>query len=765
LLFGQGRNFLDKSGLSKEQLKSTLNALPIKINGNILLDNRYAFRDSINTIMPPNYTRLWLNATVSVYEIPITFKTILTTEQNPQRQSMNSFSVGFNAFDWKQVIRAKMDTKIAQLKKDFTPKELASMQQYLELVEKLDVDSLQALGEAQLEKLKTQAKDSSEAALEKLKASGDKKARLQLEKTKQYREKTKKHEAKAAKLEKQRMKALSKKDSSVAKMAKVKDRYDQKDRILLERYQKWQEKSLEKLKSKKVHKQANKYGEQAKKIREKIPYKDAKELGFDPSLIYNEEKLKKYQELQDLEKMRESLDAKAVEKLREIGFISKLEKYAAGFKNFGIGMVYPDYSQYSLRGVPINGINLDYQWEDKWQIGLVGAQSQRTTLSVDSLSGQLKRIFIGGRFGYGKLDGNNIHINVLGVRDSENDISSADSGFYQSPKQNYVATIDFSYVLLKDKLKISGELGGAMYASNTRQAEIGSLELENSQSQMNSGVFSDVAFRVITSLKPDKKTHLELDFNRVGATYVSLGVPNLRNDIFHAGFRGQRSFLKNDVLVLRFNFQYEFDNLKDLKPSTTANQIYNIGMQYRFPKNISLSSTYTYVSQKNGKNMGLYAIDEVSHLLMNSLMLPHSLGGLKGSAIVTYLFQNTNSLQLGERMAHNAQLRETLTFPVPVTLSLMLGGSYIQPTNQQTVISELSGQWQAGKRLSLGMGVNYGAEIYLSDKTGVFVTVTYSPVKNMQINLRSDYNTYRHSIVEISSYQEGLFQCRMNYKF
>lgn len=764
-MHGQENCLLEKLGLGKSHFKSTLKTLPIKLNGSILLDNRYAFRDSVNAVMPPNYTRLWINAKVSVYEIPITLKTILTTEQHPERQSMNSFSIGFNAFDWKQVIKARLEARIARLKNDFTPQELEKMTQYMALVEKLDVDSLEGLTDVALEKLKERAKDSTGKVLAELKTKGEERAQASLERTEAYRSKTKKHEAKVVKLEEQKAAALAKADSGSAKYKKLEVVYEQRDQKLTAQQEAWQAEALKRFKDKKAYKQAQKYKTQAEELREKLPYKDAKDLGFDPSLIYNEDKLKKYQELKDLEKMKESLDAKAVSKLREIGFISKLEKLAAGFKNFGFGMVYPVYSEYSLRGVPVNGLNLEYQWQERWSVGFVGAQSQRTTLSVDSLGGQLKRMFFGSRIGYGKTDGNHVHFNFLAVKDSEGDIAAADSGLYMPPRQNYVGTLDFNYELLKDKLTIRGEVGGALYASNTRQAAISKIEAGDSQQQLQSGVFSDIAFKLVTAFRPDQKSQLSLEISRVGATYVTLGAPNLRNDIFHVGLQGQRRFLKNEALTLRANIIYEFDNLKSIKPSTTTNELYLIGVQYRFLKSMMLNSTYTYISQANGQDMGLYAMDEISHLLMNSVMMPHKIKNLNCHATVTYLYQNTSSLQLGERQAHNLQVRERITFAVPVTITLMAGGNYVVPTEQKTLISEVGVQWQANKKVSLGLGVNYGSEVYLSDKLGVFVSGSYQPFQKLSIELQGNFNRYQHSIVRLSNYNEGIAVCRVKYVF
>ena len=69
---------------------------PITLSGTSRMYGQFSNRQGSNQQVPANYWRWDLNATLSVYGMPISLKTFLSTEQSSQRQNMNAVQIYFN---------------------------------------------------------------------------------------------------------------------------------------------------------------------------------------------------------------------------------------------------------------------------------------------------------------------------------------------------------------------------------------------------------------------------------------------------------------------------------------------------------------------------------------------------------------------------------------------------------------------------------------------------------------------------------------------
>jgi hypothetical protein len=280
---------------------------------------------------------------------------------------------------------------------------------------------------------------------------------------------------------------------------------------------------------------------------------------------------------------------------------------------FEIGTCRPTYSELIFNGIPLRGINLE------WNPGLFyfgGSYGKALSPVIDSTmvsSQKFGQRILFLKTGIGQFDKTHFYISYLWGREVEGAvnpkpityISAADTFQYQwgsnseetytsqgnsfqyliTPEENTVLGSEFQLNLFKNKLKIFSEVAGMLHTINSNDIDI---EIEGwifewlKKAGVNISSHIDYAWSGMVDLKLDK-TRLNFQSRMIGPGFYSMGVPYIRNDLMDYRVKLIQFFDRKRISA-NLNYRYSFDNLINQKQYRTTLSLANIGVNIRYPK-------------------------------------------------------------------------------------------------------------------------------------------------------------------------------------
>src|SRR5690606_27359687 len=255
---------------------------------------------------------------------------------------------------------------------------------------------------------------------------------------------------------------------------------------------------------------------------------------------------------------------------------SRAEDEIPGWANFisivntlGIGTTYPSYSEFTLNGVPVTGINTEIN-PGIFYAAFTGSKNQR---AIEHVS--YRRNLYAGRIGIGKKEGTNFILTGLYAKDDENSVSASTENSALSPgnqntftlpppKANYVLGTETKIFLFDDKLVIEGYGNASVLTRDTRDAD---LEID----AMPGWIKGLITPKISTSFdysyagkisynNSQSQTRTSFGIKMIGPGYTSLGVPNLKNDQLSFDAKVEQKFFDRHLSFSTF-FNNSHDNL------------------------------------------------------------------------------------------------------------------------------------------------------------------------------------------------------------
>ena len=477
----------------------------------------------------------------------------------------------------------------------------------------------------------------------------------------------------------------------------------------------------------------------------------------------------------DINSYKEELKSRLGNKISELA--TGWEKLLLGVNAFGIGTNYPSYSDYTLNGVPVTGINVEVN-PGIFYAAFTASDNQR---GVENTAYQ--RSLYAGRIGIGKKDGTHLFFTGLYVKDDENSITVLPGNLTLTPKANYVFGSETKLALFDKHLLFEGEGTAAVLTRDTRDAdlEINAIPgfIKNMVEPKISTSFDFSYAGKISYNNSGSATRVSVDMKMVGPGYVSLGAPNLRNDQLVYEAKVDQGFYARKISISTF-FRTSHDNLIDWKSSTTTTTALGINLMLNFPKLPFLQVSYSPYLQKNdnpvpeqkveNRTMMLTAVTGYALLikefnfLTNLAYTSNEAKTLSGLSDYT-----TNSVSITEAVSFNSPISfaGTLAFikttsPNPLSLnagSSNAGSQIFVSSNSISNINNYDFSVNAAytEFLSNTLGCNIAAESGVNKKTGFYLNTTYSPWKNINLNARLEGSSYKDLVDSSSNYDELLF--------
>lgn len=624
-------------------------AAPLTFHGSTELLFNYSSHQSAFTTLPPMYASWTVNPQLTLFDVPVSGRLFLTTLQSPGQQNMNSFTLQFDANQFRELLKARLLqflNKNKALSKiggiDFSSYlgELENINGILknenvlqELNQLQELDSLQQLvsaagnisgeikntytrGQEQYNGWKEDfrekknlftGREDSVSVTDTLYRWPDSTGIVQLPDSlrKSYRHWKDSLSTWKDSLQRMQQMLSGKADSMQQKIQGYIDDPSQLGEAGLESLRK-RIKALEWLESKR------KYYDELMERKQKIEAYARKFGLMDSSGNISVNTL-----TNNIDVSKFNDPGYVYNKLKSNKLLRKLDKILHSVKSLSIGMSTPTYSQLTLNGMAINGFSVEVEPYSVYAAFTYG-ETQNPVLSANVNYASYKRNLIGGKFGYGKKEKSHIHISILSSTDDTASIQPRDSVYlYQKlPQDNKVISVDGQLHLFKNKLVISAEFSGSQtikdisgYSTNNI---INSTALSdpsdwfvNILTQRHDVNKATVDYAVYASIEGTlfkDKTTVSCSFRRVGPNYYAFGLPFLIRDMMSIELKFSQKLWKNRIMLSGF-IRRNNDNLNGQKPITTDFYTYGLDFSMKIPKWPSLKAVISPLMLQNDSSV------------------------------------------------------------------------------------------------------------------------------------------------------------------
>jgi len=463
-------------------------------------------------------------------------------------------------------------------------------------------------------------------------------------------------------------------------------------------------------------------------------------------------KIKELQELNDPDKL--------IKNGEQLGMISSAEKFVLDIKTFGIGRTYPDYSELTVSGVPVNGLNLAYNPGIFYFAFTIGNNLE----GIDDVS--FKRSFLAGRIGLGEKENTHFFLTALKMKDDPNSIQVSSSNLSLIPKENVVLGSDGKLNLFNKLIEIDGEGAVSGLTRNLNDADFTGASIPGFINNFLTPKLStsfDYAWKgkIAYNNQPDA-TYFSLGANRIGPGFISLAAPNLRQDQFQFDAEFDQKLINNKITLKTFYKVYN-DNLVNWKQSTTTTSSYGINLGFYFPNLPFLQINYSPYSQKNDIAIAAQKMDNTFDSFAITTGYNYQLFGIYSSSMISFNGQSQNS-QVGMNSTSfsnsSLMLNQNLNFEFPLTLSSTLSLSQSKILSVSSSITEfnLNGSYQLSSMISANLGGTISNEENLTKRVLITIGSNIVVSKLLRIQLQGNLSNYKDLSGGNFNYNDSMLQ-------
>ena len=555
---------------------------------------------------PAQFTRFQIQARGNILFLPVTIDGLFTDEQTIYRQPMNRLNIGLDLATLKRNTNNKIRQRIQQIKKISNPEGLLGLDKLYALFNSKDFpfknteelknylneyDYYNQTKEKTINRFNQLSKKAQDS-LQNIRSSLEKKAKTKAEKKLAHIKSKKDAKTQILKAKIENISTDQKKSPKIKQSKKAKKNKPKGQKKILHNIKKEQPaKSLHRqLES--VLKEQNLDIEQLKKLiklRDSLQKFDIQKLAGVKSVI----------SLEQIQK-EETLDGLKV--LRNTGVISRQEFILKQIKRLEFGTTFPYYTPYTLRNIPVTGLNVEVQPDQ-----LYAAFTASKNLRALPEQGGFARDLQAGRIGFGSSVGKHVHFTFLQAEDDRLSFDSnnllggfADTSFYDKPRKNYLWGMDAQWNLGKN-LDIKSEIVQSVTAMNTFEQNISTSDAFGYFGEFtdeNAMVQSGLAISLGLDYRFSVQTKLSILAEQIDPEYFSLGAPFLRNDLRGYKTSLEQQFLQGKITITPSFAQYK-DNLNQHKTTTTLLTTYGLRALVQFPKLPYIQVDYQFNQVKN----------------------------------------------------------------------------------------------------------------------------------------------------------------------
>lgn len=586
----------------------------IAFSGNAVMETFAANTQNPLSLNELNYSRIWLSPKVMVFGLPFQTDLYYTTENNSIHNS-NSFNIKFDAQTYKNQIMGEILQEVQNKRKSYETRKYD-----IEIKEKLlrELDERLNSIEAQKGKLKE----------EKL---------LQLKEQEQ---------------------------NMYDKRQNIKDTSLDINNNIID----YEEKYTSRFNY--IQKKIDSLEKEKKTILEKTNQLIQKRNTLDS--FASIDSIAAFANIAELNSKKNILEFVNINKTR----YSKLLKIASSVDKFDIGISYPTHSTFSVMGIPIKGLSIDWS-TNKYFFQVSGGK----TLSNDfrfftSEQSRFNRNCYAITSGIGSKDKNNLFINHTYFRDPINLRPNLNI-------KNSVISIGGQWVYFKERLKINGEFAQSEYSpinptvyefdiSNTNDT-FAFQDTRVYKNNKNSAVQANLRYNIL------KETEIFSKVQRVESGFKTLGNPFLRVGYLEKEI-GVKSKLLTKRITATFFYKDNRDNLNKESQVTNEMRGYGIQMQTNF-KNKYPNISFIHTPYQLGNNHPDSLLKSNNQFSLTNLSITHSRAIKKAfvTSVVSLTQSSMNFDRLNSVGMQNVLIHSSVALPNSLQFSVLWQSNITKP--------------------------------------------------------------------------------------
>ncbi|MDP3581076.1 MAG: hypothetical protein Q8S39_04015 [Ignavibacteria bacterium] len=448
------------------------------------------------------------------------------------------------------------------------------------------------------------------------------------------------------------------------------------------------------------------------------------------------------------------------EKIREAGSSSDSTYSESLIKTFGIGRTYPEYSEFTGSGVPVNGINV----EISPGIFYLAFAAGNNTEGFDDIS--FSRSFISARIGLGQKENTHFYLTGLKMKDDPNSIQVSADNFFLTPQEDVVIGSEGKLSLFQKMIEIDGEAAASVFTRNSTDADVVGSSIPDFLGKILTPKVStsfDYAWKgnLIFNNSPSA-TYFSLGVKRVGPGFISLGAPNVKQDQLQYDINLDQKFIDDKITMKTFYRVYN-DNLIDWKQCTTTTSSYGVNLGFYFPDIPFFQINYSPYLQKDNNAVVEEKIENGLELF--SLTTGYSYGFFNSTASTTLSFTGqwqSSMAGITESKTSNKSytLNQNLSFEFPLSLSLSLSTSQskIYDATSNVTDFDLNGNYQLSEMISANLGGTISKEENYTKKTVIYFGSNISLSQWLRFELQGNISNYQDLSGGDNSYSDSMVQ-------
>jgi len=356
---------------------------------------------------------------------------------------------------------------------------------------------------------------------------------------------------------------------------------------------------------------------------------------------------------------------------------------AKGWMDVKLGDAHPKFSHYTLDGILVRGGSVDLN-PGLLRMAVAMGQTQRAIAQVvengqETVVPSFRQNLFAAKLGFGKKAGSHFDLNVLKVKD---DPGSIESTGVATPRENAVfgttGQLDFG-----GRFRMSGEWALGVLTRDVRSGEINLSSLSGFPTGIIKPRLSTqygTAYTIGTELRlPSRKASggLKADYRRVDQGFMSLGSPNLLNDIQGLTLNGDLT-LRNGLVGMRAGYEETRDNVEKLKPSTTKTTTWHSDLAILPARLPYLTLGYSGYGQKNDEVNDTTKIHNLTGAFSAVAGMNLTLLALRQSASFSWALQDFKdkrplAMPGSDYRSSTGTWSHAVDFPFPISASYSLG--------------------------------------------------------------------------------------------
>ncbi len=332
------------------------------------------------------------------------------------------------------------------------------------------------------------------------------------------------------------------------------------------------------------------------------------DLYLDTKQKDNRQNINSFAMLFDMNKFKNMIQQSAENEAKSLpGYI----KFFSMFKELGIWETYPNYTEYTVSGVKVKGLDFTFN-PCLFYLKATGLGNLEAV--PDSV---YSRNLYAGSIGVGEKENSHLHFTFMKSFDRENSINPqtnsspmAPPTFVPAPGENTLLGADGKLNLFNERLSLESEAVVTVttrdkFAPKLAEGELPGF-LEN-LGNVNTSSQYDLMYRVKGAFAlTETKSNLGVEFKLIGPGFISYGAPGISG-------KGQMRLkvsldqeLLDGLIIFNGGYEHKDDNVGGMNSITTYTNKYDFKLKLKFDKTANLSVRYMPVRSFNDGPVASY---------------------------------------------------------------------------------------------------------------------------------------------------------------